>query len=46
MVDLNKEMLAMLVDQNNPQWIEFHFYAKHSFCCMAAGHVSENHLSF
>ena len=45
LVGQNKQTVAMLVDQNNPRGIEFYLYANNSFCSMAAGHLSENHLS-
>ena len=32
LVDQKRETAAVLVDQNNPQRIEFYFYANNSFC--------------
>ena len=43
-MDQNKETSAVLVDQNNPRGIEFHFCADNSFCFTATYQVSENHL--
>jgi len=40
----NKETMAMLLNQNNPQGIEFYLNASNSFCFMTGDDMSEKRL--